>query len=123
LSSWPVSSFFAHVQTVFDFFLCGRSRVSSSRAEAINRVLEYSTFQLKLGEDDVVCIFLKEDEHFRAILDKLENRSLDVPAFVEVKPSSTEGLGVFATKDCSPGDLILSERPLVGAISLVTVVT
>jgi hypothetical protein len=64
-----------------------------------------------------VCIFRTEDDVFRAILDKLENRSLDVPAFVEVKLSSTEGLGVFATKDCSPGDLILSERPLVSAKS------
>jgi hypothetical protein len=81
---------------------------------------EYCTFELKIGEDDVIGIF-REFDIFRAILDKIENRSLDVPAFVEVRPSSTEGLGVFATKDCSPGDLILSERPLVSAISLVTV--
>jgi hypothetical protein len=56
---------------------------------------------------------LKKDDKFGVFLDGLEKRSLDTPMCVEVKPSSLGGLGLFTTKNCLPGDLLLSERPMV----------
>jgi hypothetical protein len=77
----------------------------------------FSTLKLKLGEDEVVLLLRKEHvPSLSSYLNRLENRSLD-PSSVEVKPSPTGGLGLFATKDFLPGDLVLSERPMVSELS------
>jgi hypothetical protein len=75
--------------------------------------LRYS-FKVKLGEDELLFLVKKDD--LPTFLDSVEKRSLDTPTFVEVKPSLLGGLGLFTTKDCLPGDLLLSERPMVSAI-------
>jgi hypothetical protein len=69
-------------------------------------------FKVEFGEDEVLFL-LKKDDDFRTFLDGLEKRSLDTQTCVEVRPSPLGGLGLFTTKDCSPGDLLLSERPMV----------
>jgi hypothetical protein len=71
--------------------------------------------KVKLGEDELLFL-LKKDDELRTYLDGLEKRSLDTPTFIEVRPSPLGGLGLFTTKDCLPGDLLLSERPMVSAI-------
>jgi hypothetical protein len=68
---------------------------------------------LKFGEDQVLFLLNKGDDDFRLYLDGLEKRSLDTPFCVQVRPSPWDGLGLFTTKDCLPGDLLFSERPLV----------
>jgi hypothetical protein len=77
----------------------------------------FSTLKITLGEDEVVLLLPKDCvQSVSSDLNRLENRSLDTsPA--EVKPSATGGLGLFATKDFLPGDLVLSERPMVSALS------
>jgi hypothetical protein len=72
--------------------------------------------KLEFGEDEVLFLLRKNDS-LRTYLDGLERRSLDTPTFVEVKQSPLGGLGLFTTKDCSPGDLLLSERPMVSALT------
>jgi hypothetical protein len=73
---------------------------------------QISTFKITLGEDEIVFV-LREDQSLRTDLNRLENRSLDPSPFVEIKSSPMGGLGLFATKDFIPGELILSERPMV----------
>jgi hypothetical protein len=75
--------------------------------------------KLKFGreEKEEVLFFLKslEDNDLLTLLDGTEKRSssLDAPTCVELRPSPLGGLGLFTTKDCLPGDLLLSERPIV----------
>jgi hypothetical protein len=71
-------------------------------------------FRLRLQEDEVLFL-LRMDDEFRRYLDGLGRRSLETPTFVEVKESPLGGLGLFTTKDCSPGDLLIAERPMVSA--------
>jgi hypothetical protein len=75
---------------------------------------EYSPMRLRLGVDELVFV-LRNDDSLRATFQAVENRSLDKPSepFVEPRPSPLHGLGLFATKDLQPGDLLFSERPLV----------
>jgi hypothetical protein len=77
--------------------------------------LERIPFKFELGEDEVL-FFLKKGGDLPIFLESLEKRSLDTPACVEVRPSPLGGLGLFTTKDCLPGDLLLSERPMVSTI-------
>jgi hypothetical protein len=72
--------------------------------------------KLKFGEDEVLFLLNKDDD-LRTYLNGLEKRPLDTPSFVEVRRSPIHGLGVFTTKDCLPGDLLFSERPMVSMIS------
>jgi hypothetical protein len=63
-------------------------------------------------------LVLHKDHSLRKTLRRLEKCSVPVePTSVEVRPSATHGLGLFATKDFLPGDLVLSERPMVSAMS------
>jgi hypothetical protein len=73
----------------------------------------FSTFKLNFGEDEVVFL-LRKDQSLRDALNRVEKRSLE-PSSVEVKRSPLGGLGLFATRDFMPGELVLSERPLVSA--------
>jgi hypothetical protein len=76
--------------------------------------------KVKLGEDEVLFLLKKEDvPKFRIYLDDLAREpSLGTPKCVEVRPSPLgETVGLFTTKDCLPGDLLFSERPMVSAIS------
>jgi hypothetical protein len=73
-------------------------------------------FKLQFGEDEVLFL-LEKDDDLRTYLDGVEKRSLDTPISVEVKTSPLGGLGLFTTKDCLPGDLLLSERPMVSTIT------
>jgi hypothetical protein len=76
---------------------------------------KFRTFKLTLGEDEVVLWLRKNRDTLKSLhadLNRLENRSLD-PSSVEVKPSATGGLGLFATKDFLPGNVVLAERPMV----------
>jgi hypothetical protein len=74
--------------------------------------VERHPHKLNLGEDEVIFVLRKEDD-LRIYLDSLEKRSLDTPMCVEVRPSPLGRLGLFTTKDCLPGDLLFSERPMV----------
>jgi hypothetical protein len=69
-------------------------------------------FKVSFGGDEVLFLLRKHDD-FRSFVDNLEKRSLGTPTCVEVRPSPLGGLGLFTTKDCSPGELLLSERPIV----------
>jgi hypothetical protein len=73
-------------------------------------------FKVNFGEDEVLFL-LEKDDDLRKHIDGLEKRSLDTPACVEVRPSPLGGLGLFTTKDCSPGDLLFSERPMVSTMT------
>jgi hypothetical protein len=66
-------------------------------------------FNINFGEDEVLFL-LEKDDDLRTHIDSLEKRSLDTPTCVEVRPSPIGGLGLFTTKDCLPGDLLISER-------------
>jgi hypothetical protein len=70
----------------------------------------------EFGDDEVLFLLRKNDD-FRAFVDGLEKRSLDTPTCVEVRPSPIGGQGLFTSKDCLPGDLLFSERPMVRTIS------
>jgi hypothetical protein len=72
----------------------------------------HSVHKFKFGGDSVVFL-LKDGDPFLNVLRAVEDRPLDTPNFVEVRPSPIHGLGLFTTKDCSPGDLLLTERLLV----------
>jgi hypothetical protein len=70
--------------------------------------------KLKFGEDEVLFLLDRNiDSGFRTYLDGIEKSSLNTPKCVEVRPSPLGGLGLFTTKDCLAGDLLLSERPMV----------
>jgi hypothetical protein len=75
---------------------------------------ELDPWRLKFGEDEVLFL-LKKDDDSRTYLtgNDVERSSLDTPTCVEVRPSPLGGLGLFTTKDCLPGDLLISERPMV----------
>jgi hypothetical protein len=83
---------------------------------------ELHPLRLKFGKDEIL-FFLRKDDDFRTYLIMIgndvepEKRSLDTPTCVEVRSSPTAGLGLFTTKDCLPGDLLISERPMVSTIS------
>jgi hypothetical protein len=81
--------------------------------------------KLKFGreqKEDVLFLLSKDDDsRFRTFLDGLEKRPLDTPC-VELRPSPLGGLGLFTTKDCLPGDLLLSERPMVSTITFCIIV-
>jgi hypothetical protein len=68
--------------------------------------------KVKFGRDEVL-FQLRKDDDFRSVIDGVEKRSLDTPTCVQVKPSPLGGVGLFTTKDCLPGDLLLAERPMV----------
>jgi hypothetical protein len=73
---------------------------------------DHSVHKFKFGGDSAVFL-LKDGEPFLKDLRAVEDRPLDAQNFVEVRPSPIHGLGLFTTKDCSPGDLLLTERLLV----------
>jgi hypothetical protein len=81
----------------------------------------YIPFKLHLGDDETVFVLPKNGPLHKA-LERLEwyslatRRLMATHSFVEVKPSPIGGLGLFATKDFVPGDVIISERPLVSAL-------
>jgi hypothetical protein len=77
---------------------------------------ERHPLKLKFGNDEVLFLLQKND-YLRTFLDGLKKCPLNTPLCVEVRPSPLGGLGLFTTKDCSPGDLLLSERPMVSTIS------
>jgi hypothetical protein len=75
-------------------------------------------FKVKFGDDEVLLMLRKNDDSgFRTFVDGLEKRSLDTPTCVEVRPSPLGGLGLFTTKDCLPGDLLLAERPMASTVT------
>jgi hypothetical protein len=80
-----------------------------------NYIEDYSAYSLKFeGEDDVVFVTEKDDPfcvHFAGI--KKRSRPLDTPMSVEFKSGPRNRPGVYAAKDCSPGEVMFSERPLV----------
>jgi hypothetical protein len=77
--------------------------------------LERHPLKLKFGKDEVLFLLQKND-NLRTFLDGLKKRPLNTPSCVEVRPSPLGGLGLFTTRDCSPGDLLLSERPMVSTV-------
>jgi hypothetical protein len=89
-----------------------RSRRTSSETDPAEGMSRRLPFKFVFG-DDQVLFMLKADDDVLPLLGGLEKRSLDTPTCVEVKQSPLGGLGLFTTKDCSPGDLLLSERPMV----------
>jgi hypothetical protein len=104
------------VSLVLAFLLSSKSPAPSTlpKGLATGHTPGYSPFKVKLGGDEVVLV-LHKNHSLRKTLGRLENRSLDASS-VEVKLSATGGLGLFATKDFLPGDLVLSERPMVSAL-------
>jgi hypothetical protein len=72
-------------------------------------------FKVEFGDDEVLFM-LRKDDDFRTFVDGLEKRSLDTPTCVEVRRSPLGRLGLFTTKDCLPGDLLISERPMVSTL-------
>jgi hypothetical protein len=82
----------------------------------------YTVFKLRFGDDETIFLLQKEDPLLKALQKFLSyplatKRSLVTESsFVEVKFSPTNGLGVFAAKDFVPGDLIISEHPMVSAL-------
>jgi hypothetical protein len=90
-----------------------KKRPSPSTMPDINKYAPgHSVHKFKFGGDSVVFL-LKDGDPFLKLLRAVEDRPLDMPNFVEVRPSPIDGLGLFTTKDCSPGDLLLTERLLV----------
>jgi hypothetical protein len=76
---------------------------------------------LNLGDDRIVFI-LPSDDPARARLNSIENRALDAPpSFVEIKRSRLGGFGLFTTKECSQGELMHTERPVVRVLGLLPV--
>jgi hypothetical protein len=73
-------------------------------------------FKVEFGDDEVLFM-LRKDDDFRTFVDGLEKRSLDTLTCVEVRPSPLGGLGLFTTKDCLPGDLLLAERPMASTVT------
>jgi hypothetical protein len=73
-----------------------------------------SHLKLVLGDDQVAFV-LPDDHPARVPLNGIAKRSLETPDWVEIKPSPLGGLGLFTTKDCAKGDLLLSDRPMVSA--------
>jgi hypothetical protein len=73
---------------------------------------------MNFGQDEVLFL-LKKDDYLRMpqVLDGLEKCSLDTPSCVQIRPSPLGGLGLFTTKDCLPGELLISERPMVCTLS------
>jgi hypothetical protein len=73
--------------------------------------------KLKCGEDEILFLLKNLRGRFRTFVDGMDTRPLDTPTCVEVRPSPFHGLGVFTTKDCLPGDLLFSERPMVSTLA------
>jgi hypothetical protein len=70
--------------------------------------------RLKFGKDEVLFLLKKDDDFNKYLIgNDVDKRLLDTPTCVEVRPSPLGGLGLFTTKDCLPGDLLISERPMV----------
>jgi hypothetical protein len=76
-------------------------------------------FKIQLEDDEVVFVLRKErSDTLRPAFSRLEENPVKLPGdptSAEVRLSPIGGVGVFATKDFSPGDLVLSERPMVSA--------
>jgi hypothetical protein len=83
---------------------------------------KYVPFKLQLGNDETVYV-LRPNDSVHKVLKILENLplhekcSMATQSFVEIKPShmaqGPSGSGLFVTKDVLPGELIISERPMV----------
>jgi hypothetical protein len=70
--------------------------------------------RLKFGKDEVLFLLKKDDDFHKYLIgNDVDKRLLDAPTCVEVRPSPLGGLGLFTTKDCLPGELLFSERPMV----------
>jgi hypothetical protein len=98
-------------------FLCASAVVAFMYArpapdDIIPTMAQRYALKVKFGRDEVL-FQLRRDDEFRSVIDGAEKRSLDTPTYVEVKPSPIGGVGLFTTKDCLPGDLLLAERPMV----------
>jgi hypothetical protein len=92
--------------------------VLGGRLLSVPSFVEAKRYPLKaeFGKDEVLFMLMRDDD-FCSFVNGLEKRSLDTTTCVEVRRSPFGGLGLFTTKDCSPGDLLLSERPMVSTVA------
>jgi hypothetical protein len=84
--------------------------------KSVHVITQRYSLKAQFGKDEVLFL-LRKDDDFRSVIDGAEKRSLDTPKCVEVRPSPLGGVGLFTTKNCLPGDLLLAERPLVSTIA------
>jgi hypothetical protein len=104
------------------FLLSSQGPRTVPRGFVGDQTSKHVTFKLNLGDDETAFVLRKNDTLLHRALERLENLPLNVKrtmvteSFVEVKPSPMGGLGLFAVKDFAPGDLIISERPMVRAL-------
>jgi hypothetical protein len=108
----------AHLQLPSESVTVPRLQEIAEDTETDLVFVEAGRYPLKVefGEDEVLFM-LRKDDDFRTFVNGLEKRSLDTPTCVEVRPSPFGGLGLFTTKDCLPGDLLLAERPMASTVT------